>query len=425
MRVEVYKFGGASVNSAAGVRNLAGILGTCRGKSVLVILSAIGKTTNALEGLLRDYLAEDRTSVNRRLSEIRELHHNITAELFPDPGHAVFPAVDQIFGWLSRELDKEPAGTYDECYDRLVSTGEQISTAILHHYLNSSGFPNTLFPATQLIRTDSTFREAQVDWRKTQLAVQRHLFSFYQGGKARIGLTQGFIGSDPDGRTTTLGREGSDYSASILGYCMRVKSVTIWKDVPGVLNADPKWFEQPEKIDLLAFHEAVELAYYGATVLHPKTIKPLENANIQLVVKSFQRPEEPGTLVKSMDEWKIPVPIFIRKENQILLSVSPRDFSFIAEANLSHIFRILADHHIRVNLMQLSAISFSVCIDHDPVRVEPLLHELQKTFEVRYNEELTLFTIRHYNAAAVDRITSGRTVLVEQKTRNTIHLLVR
>ncbi|MFH1159834.1 MAG: aspartate kinase [bacterium] len=425
MNVEVFKFGGASVNSAEGVRNVARILNHYPGRSMMLILSAIGKTTNAIEEILHHYMAKDAASMVERFYKVRDFHQGILEELFADRSHPVFPEVEQLFESLREVLRTGPAGSYDETYDRVVCFGELVSTAILHHFLSLEGIPNTLFPATGLIRTDSTFRDARIDWRKTQLAIQRYLFPFFLGGKGNIGLTQGFLGCDPEGRTTTLGREGSDFSAAIIGYCMRVKSITIWKDVPGVLNADPKWFEHPEKIDTLSFHEAVELAYYGATVIHPKTIKPLENANITLYVKSFLNPEAEGTLVRAMDEWKISIPVFIRKENQLLISISPRDFSFIVEENLSQIFTILANLHVKANVMQLSAISFSVCADHDPVKIKPLLLELKKAFEVRYNEGLTLYTIRHYNDDAIRRIISGREVLLEQKTRNTVHLVVK
>jgi aspartate kinase len=326
---------------------------------------------------------------------------------------------------LHHYLIQTPELGYDESYDLVVSFGEIFSTTILNHFLLGEGLPVKLFDARKLIHTDSSFRDARVDWKKTQLAVQKQLFTLFQDHKGSIGLTQGFIGSDTDGRPTTLGREGSDFTAAILGYCMRVREVTIWKDVPGILNADPKWFENPEKLNLLAYHEAVELAYFGATVIHPKTIKPLENANITLLVKSFLHPEEEGTKVKSLQEWKIETPIYIRKQNQVLISIMPRDFSFIVEENLSQIFTILAKLHVKANVMQHSAISFSICTDHDPMKINTLIRELRKSFEIRFNDGLELYTIRHYNDKAIQRITSGRNVILEQKSRNTVHLLVK
>ena len=440
MKVEVFKFGGASVNSAEGVRNVARILELFKGRSMMLIISAMGKTTNALEQILHDYKEGDSVSMAEKFYKLRDFHMEIANGLVangqlnvvgkspdkgPDSNHPLVLELEVRFEELRNILRQEPVIDYNECYDRMVSFGELFSTTILYHFLVAAGFPVTLFDARKLIHTDSSFRDAQVDWKKTQLVVQKQLFTLFQDHKGSIGLTQGFIGSDPKGRTTTLGREGSDFSAAILGYCMRVKEVTIWKDVPGILNADPKWFDNPQKLDILSFHEAVELAYFGAKVIHPKTIKPLENANITLLVKSFLHPEREGTKVKNLQEWKIDTPIFIRKQNQVLISIMPRDFSFIVEENLSQIFTILAQLHVKANVMQNSAISFSICTDHDLVKTNPLIRELQKSFEIRYNEGLELYTIRHYNDEAIQRITSGRSVILEQKSRNTVHLVVK
>ncbi|MBL7139163.1 MAG: aspartate kinase, partial [Bacteroidales bacterium] len=344
MKVEVFKFGGASVNSSKGVRNVPRVLELFKGRSMMLIISAMGKTTNALERILHLYMEGDAVSMVEEFNKLRDFHLDIANGLFA-PDHSLFSELENQFQNLRMILRQEPIVEYDECYDRVVSFGELFSTTILHHFLVGEGIPVTLFDARTLIYTDSSFRDARIDWKKTQLAVQKQLFTLFQDHKGSIGLTQGFIGSDPGGRTTTLGREGSDFTAAILGYCMRVKEVTIWKDVPGVLNADPKWFDHPKKLDLLSFHEAVELAYFGASVIHPKTLKPLENANITLHVKDFFHPEAEGTKIKSLQEWKIDTPIFIRKQNQVLISILPRDFSFIVEENLSQIFTILAQLH--------------------------------------------------------------------------------
>ncbi|TSA24972.1 MAG: aspartate kinase [Bacteroidetes bacterium] len=444
MKVEVFKFGGGSVNSAEGVRNVVRILKLYEGRSMMLVISAMGKTTNALERILQHYMEGDAVSMVEEFTALREYHLEIARTLFPSahpPGstdsrffssvhpllssdHPLFRELGEEFEHLRNLLLQEPVAGYNESYDRVVSTGEFFSSSILFHFLAGEGFPVTLFDARKLIRTDSSFRDARIDWKKTQLAIQKQLFTLFQDHKGSIGLTQGFIGSDPDGRPTTLGREGSDFTAAILGYCMRVKEVTIWKDVPGILNADPKWFDHPKKLDTLSFHEAIELAYFGATVIHPKTIKPLENANITLHVKHFLSPGDEGTTVQRLQEWKIDTPIFIRKQNQVLISILPRDFSFIVEENLSHIFTLLAQYRVKANVMQNSAISFSVCTDHDPVRIDPLIRELQKSFEIRYNEGLELYTIRHYDEEAIRRITSGRKVILEQKSRSTVHLVV-
>lgn len=419
----VFKFGGATVNSAEGVRNVARILELYRGRSIMVVISAIGKSTNSLEQILQAYFDSDAVTMAERYHLLRDFHLGIAETLFPKD-HSIFPELEEMFERLRNLLRQESRSGYDESYDRIVSYGELLSSCILFHYLSKEGFPVTLFDAGKLIRTDSSFRDARVDWKKTQLAIQKQLFTIFQGHKGSIGLTQGFIGSDDIGRPTTLGREGSDFTAAILGYCMRVKEVTIWKDVPGIMNADPKWYGNPVKMETLSYHEAIELAYFGASVIHPKTIKPLENANITLHVRSFLDPGTEGTKVRSLQEWTIGTPIYIRKKDQVLISVLPRDFSFIVEENLSHIFNLLASVKVKANVMQNSAISFSLCTDNDPVRIPPLIRELQKTFEIRYNDGLELFTIRHYTEEAIRSITSGRRVILEQKTRNTVHLIV-
>jgi aspartate kinase len=424
MKVKVFKFGGASVNSAAGVRNVAGILEKHLGLSVMVVVSAMGKTTNALEHILQDHIGSDPVSMVGRFYLLRDFHTDILHELFEDKQHPAFEELNRLFEELRHCLQSEPVGSYDEQYDKVVSFGELFSAVILHHYLNFAGIPIKLFDARELIMTDESFRDARIDWTKTQLRIQKQLFTWFQDGKGRMGLTQGFIGSGPSGKTTTLGREGSDFTAAIIAYALRTKEVTIWKDVPGVLNADPKWFDDPQKLETLSYLEAIELAYYGASVIHPKTIKPLENANIRLIVRSFLDPDDPGTTVGNLREWSVPFPIYIRKTDQVLISISPRDFSFIMEENLSQIFNILSKHRVRANVMQNSAVTFSVCVDNDPIRIRPLLLEMKHLYAVRFNDGLTLYTIRHYNQEAIDRISGEKKVLLEQKTRSTVHLVV-
>jgi aspartate kinase len=391
----------------------------------MIVISAIGKTTNALEQLLHVHMAGDAVEVAGHFYRIRDYHLEILHDLFSEKDHPVFTATEGLFEQLRSTLKKGPSGPFDEEYDRIVSFGELFSAQILHHYLNSEGLTVALFDARNLIRTDAAFRDAKVDWAKTQVLMQKQLFTYFQEARGRIALTQGFIAGEPSGRTTTLGREGSDFTAAIIAYALRTKEVTIWKDVPGVLNADPKWFENPVKLDVLSFREAIELAYYGASIIHPKTIKPLENANITLYVKSFLAPGEPGTKITNLKEWTIGAPVFIRKLNQVLISVSPRDFSFIVEENLSQIFNILARHKVRANVMQNSAISFSITADQDEHRIPPLINDLNFTYSVRYNEGLELYTIRHYDQAAIDRIAAGKTILLEQKTRHTVHLVMQ
>ena len=431
METNVFKFGGASVNSAEGVQNVATILAKYPRENVVMVISAMGKTTNALEELLQHYLSFDAVSMVEAFYKVRDFHFEVLHKLFCDKKQPVYKALETEFvllqGYLRKgHLHAAKIKDYNFEYDQVVSFGEKFASLIMHHYLVFCGMKSKLFDAQKIIRTDSSFRDARVDWPATSRKIRSSMNAWFSRGNEtrKVAVTQGFIGSDTSGNTTTLGREGSDFSAAILAYAMKTKEVTIWKDVPGVMNADPKWFRNAKKIDVLSFREAIELAYFGASVIHPKTIKPLENANIILKVKSFLHPELPGTAVKSIKKWSVPFPIFIRKQKQVLVSLSARDFSFIIEENLSEIFSILAKHQIRVNMMQNSAISFSICVDDDPALENKCLAELQKDYLVRYNKNLELFTIRHYQQRDVDKIMKGKKLLMEQKTRSTVHLVV-
>jgi aspartate kinase len=430
MEIKVFKFGGASVNSAKGIRNLFSILDLYKDYNILMVVSAMGKITNALEDILRYYMSDDAISMVGTYHKVRKYHFDILYELFPDRLNPVFAEVENIFDQLSGHihmghLSNDVIRDYNFEYDQIVSYGELISTAIIHHYLVYTGISSSLFDARELVRTDSTFMDARVDWDVTKKLIRSGIKKYFKSSRSgKVALTQGFIGRDHEGNTTTLGREGSDFTAAIFAFSLETKEMTIWKDVPGVMNADPKWFKNARKIDSLSFREAIELAYYGASIIHPKTIKPLENANITLLVRSFLEPGRPGTRIQNLKEWTITSPIYIRKQNQVLISISPRDFSFIMEENLSQVFNILASHQIKVNVMQNSAISFSVCVDNNHHAMPLLLSELQKNYIVRYNDETELYTIRHYNPASIRRISKTRKVLLEQKTRNTVHLVV-
>ncbi len=429
MYIDVFKFGGAAVNSAGGVRRVAGILRQTAAGPVVVVVSAMGKTTNALETLLTAYRNRDPLAVMQAFDEILQFHLPIVKDLFPDPGHPVHGEIDSLFdqlrGYIRRgHLYREELPDFDFDYDQVVSYGERVSSAIVHQYLVSEGFVSAHFDGCDLIRTDSTYRDARVDWEVTAGRIRDAILPWFRKEPKSIAVTQGFIGSDAAGNSTTLGREGSDFTAAIVAWCLRAKEMTIWKDVPGVMNADPRWMSDAVKLDTLSYREAIELAYYGASVIHPKTIKPLENAGIRLRVRSFHDPSLPGTLVMDLKEWSIPFPIFIRKQNQMLISLSPRDFSFILEENLSSIFRILADHRVKVNVMQNSAISFSVCVDADRCKVDPLIEFLKQDYEIRYNDGLELYTIRHYNEEAIGRVTRGKKIMLELRSRATVQLVV-
>ncbi len=431
MHIQIFKFGGAAINSAAGIKNVAEILKKFTGGPVVVVISAMGKTTNALEDVLEKYIQKDPIAVIESFQKVRDYHFAILDVLFADKNHPVFGEIDSLFNQLRGYIRRghlyctnQPDRDFE--YDQIVSFGELFSSAIVHHYLVLQGISSHLFDVRELIKTNTTYRDARVDWGLTQQLISKTITGYFQDFAEQriIALTQGFIGSDPDGNTTTLGREGSDFSAAIFAFSLHAKEMTIWKDVPGVMNADPKLMTDAVCLETLSYREAIELAYYGASVIHPKTIKPLENASIVLHVKSFLNPDLSGTTVENIKEWKILTPIYILKQNQVLISISPRDFSFILEENLSEIFRILALCRVKVNVMQNSAISFSICVDNDPHKINSLISHLQHDYETRYNQGLDLFTIRHYTNDAVARIIEGRNVLMELRSRNTLQVVL-
>lgn len=417
----MFKFGGASVKDAGAVKNVATIVRRYSDERLIIVVSAMGKTTNNLERLTDAfyYKKEDARQVYR---EIRDFHFRILNELFPDPAHPVYALVENDFVELQWAIEDEPTYDYNHEYDQIVCQGEIISTRIVAAYLREAGIDCEWLDARDIIQTDNTYREGKVDFKLTQQRAGQALLPALQ--KSKVVITQGFLGGTSENFTTTLGREGSDYTAAILAYSAGAASVTIWKDVPGVLNADPKWFNNTQLIEELTYQDAIELAYYGATVIHPKTIKPLQNKNIPLYVKSFLDPEAKGTVIKDINRH-LPVPSFIFKVNQMLLTISPRDFSFIAEENLSKIFALFHLHGVKSHMMQLSAISFSVCVDMDDKKVPGLVAELQKEYKVLYNDHVELVTIRYYDQSTIDRVCINKQILLEQKSRYTVQLVVR
>ena len=417
--MKVFKFGGASVKDAVSVRNVASVLKRFPDEKIIVVISAMGKTTNALEKLTDAFFYKKENPV-AVLEEIKKYHFDIINELFSDTSHLIYSDVQHIFLSLGKAISAQPSGNYNKEYDQIVSQGEIISTKIVSAYLNEAGIKNKWLDVREIIKTDNTWKEGKVDWNKTErLSLVRIL-----NPDQHIILTQGFIGGTSDNFTTTLGREGSDYTASILAYCTQAESVTIWKDVPGVMNADPKWFDETKRIEQMSYQDAIELSYYGATVIHPKTIKPIQNKKIPLYVKSFLHPELPGTVINN-EPSHLPIPCFIFKINQILLSISPKDFSFIVEENFSHIFRIFSEHNVKINVMQNSAISFSVCVDNDEKKIPNLILNLKENFRVLYNDNLELITIRYYDQPTIDRVCVGKKLLLEHKSRYTVQLVVK
>lgn len=421
--MKVFKFGGASVRDAEAVKNAGNILKKFPDQRLLVVVSAMDKTTNALEKVT-EVAFKDYKSSALLLENIQKFHLKIIRDLFNGTNRQLEDTVNNFFAEAYWAAEHAHEKSFDFCYDQLVSVGELISSAILSAWLNHAGIKNSWLDARDYIITDDTWREGKVNWVET---CQRMTSVFPQGEEDEnlIAVTQGFIGSTPENYTTTLGREGSDYSAAIFAHCMGAECMMIWKDVPGVLNADPKFFREAQKLDKLSYHDAIELAYYGASVIHPKTIKPLENKNITLYVKSFLNPDAAGTEVGRDLATKPLIPSYIFKSNQMLISISSKDFSFIAEESLSRIFSLFAKHGVKINLMQNSAISFSVCADHDQKKTAALLTDLQQEFKVLYNDGLQLYTIRHYFPSTIEQLSAGKEVLIEQRSRQTAQLVMR
>lgn len=413
--MKVFKFGGASVKDAEGVRNVLKVLETTESRNKLIVISAMGKTTNALEQVVYDYLYSDSYTYN--LQQVKEFHHTILIELFENTKHPVFTRIKRFFSELENFLTHNRSTRYDFVYDQVVCYGELISTVIVSEFLAAKEIENTWIDARDYIKTDSVYRDAGVQWEETQKKISRGI------NKQNLSITQGFIGADPDNFTTTLGREGSDYTAAIFAYCLDAHEVTIWKDVPGVLNADPRVFEKTQLLTQISYEEAIELAFYGASVIHPKTLQPLQRKEIPLFVRSFLNPSATGTAV-SKGQALIPrIPCFIVKKDQVLISLSSLDFSFMVEENISEIFSLFHKYQIKVDLIQNSAISFSVCVDNKFNNLEKLINHLKARFKVKYNTGVSLYTIRHFDDAAIKNLEKEKEILLKQITRDTVQIV--
>jgi aspartate kinase len=410
--MKVYKFGGASVKDANGVRNLAKIIKNHN--KLVVVVSAMGKTTNMLEKVTENYFFNGSATIQ----ELKDFHCNISKDLF-DSNHSIFDEINNLFVEIEWAIEDSPTSTYSFEYDQIVSVGELLSTKIVGAFLKQEGLNVKWKDARDLIRTDNCYRNARVDWSLTKDLISNDFTDDC------IYLTQGFIGCTSENFTTTLGREGSDFSAAILAYALNAEEVVIWKDVPGFLNADPTYFNKTELLERIPYSEAIELAYFGAKVVHPRTIQPLKAKSIPLKVKSFLEPDSLGTEIGNFKEIIPFVPSFIVNPNQMLLSLSTKDLSFIIEEHISHIFSLFAQNNIAVNMMQNSALSFSVCFDNDPIKTKPLIEKLSQSYSLFYNTDLTLYTIRHYNSESVNKVKSDKEVLLEQKSRNNIQIVVK
>jgi aspartate kinase len=416
--MRVFKFGGASVKDAAGIKNVYDVLQQVGYEDVLVIVSAMGKTTNALEDVIKNYFDKS-TELNSSVQEVKKYHNQILLDLFEDEKNDVFAAVNTQFADLEYFLAHNKSPNYNFVYDQIVSYGELISTTILSHFMAFKGIQTQWLDVRNFVKTDSNYRDAEVDWELTQKNIANNV------KRKILNITQGFLGSDENNFTTTLGREGSDYSAAIFAYCLNAESVTIWKDVPGVMNADPRYFENASLLNQISYREAIELAFYGASVIHPKTLQPLQKKEIPLYVKSFINPMLKGTSVAKGVDLEPYLPCFIVKREQLLVSLSSIDFSFIMEENISEIFGLFHQFKLKVNLIQNSAISFSVCVEDKFGNFNELNAILSKKFKVDFTEDVTLYTIRHFNENAAQTVEDNKTVLLKQVSRETMQIVTK
>lgn len=416
--MNVYKFGGASVKDATNVKNVCRVLKTVGYENSLIIASAMGKNTNALEVVVYNYF-HDKQAITEAIQPVREFHYALLDDLFKSEEHPVYKSVHSLFEEMELFLNTNKSPNYNFVYDQVVCYGELLSTTLLHYYLIDCGIPNIWIDARTLIKTNTTYRDALVDWEATNKAILENITD------KQLYITQGFIGSDSNGFSTTLGREGSDYTAAIFGNILHAKSVTIWKDVPGVLNADPRYFEDTILLQHISYQEAIELAYYGASVIHPKTLQPLQQKEIPLYVKSFLNPTLAGTEVSKGAALQPAVPCYIVKKNQLLISLSAKDFSFIMEENISDIFKLFHEYHIKVSVIQNSAISFSVCVEDKFHHFQELREHLSSQFRVSYNENVSLYTIRHFDSFETIPSLQNKTLLLKQVNRETMQLVVK
>jgi len=414
--IKVFKFGGASIMDVQNIKNVGNILQEYANQELVIVFSAMGKVTNMLEDVVDSYVQKS-TNTNIVLQKVKDFHSIILRGIFKE-SHPIFDIVNNLFVEIEWVLEDEPNQDYAYDYDQIVSVGEFLSTQIMSAYLQQVGFENTWLDVRDLIRTDNTHRNAKIDWETTTDLIKRNV-------KTKHSITQGFLGCTSENFTSTLGREGSDFSAAILAFCLEASEVVIWKDVPGMMNADPKYFPDAKLLSQVSFDEAIELAFYGAKVIHPKTIQPLRQKNIPLRIKSFVKPEAEGSIVKSKIDKMSDMPSFIVKENQILISISDVDLSFIVGNHMNQIFSLLAKNNVEVNLMQNSAVSFSICVDNDLHKIPQLIKDFQQFYEVLYNADLSLFTLRHYNDNSFDSFLQDKDVVLEQKSRNTIQLIAR
>ena len=416
--MEIFKFGGASVKDAKGVKNFVSTLRKLDRREVLIVISAMGKMTNAFEDIVQSY-CDKKENLEQLLASAKSFHLDISDQLGFNESDFITAQIEAIFSEMIQFFDRNQNTDYDYIYDQIVSMAEFLSTRICSAYLNDQGIQNNWLDVRECIKTDSDFRRAKVDWEKTTKEILNNVDT------SSITITQGFIGKDVNGNTTTLGREGSDYTAGIFAYCLDAEEVSIFKDVPGVLNADPREFDQTTLIEEISYREAIEMAFYGASVIHPKTLQPLQRKGIPLRVRSFLAPEGKGTYVGSELDIVPEIPCFIVKKKQILISVSDKEFHFVMEQDISEIFKYLHEFKVKVNMIQNSAISFSLCIEDNFNNFNALLAKLKPNYKVKYNENVSLYTIRHFSEEVMSALEENKEVLLKQRSRETVQLIVK
>jgi len=416
--MQIFKFGGASVKDAQGVKNLAHVLKTVGYSNTLIVVSAMGKTTNAMETVIANYF-EAKHKLQSSLQEVKKFHNNILLDLFDNKSHPVFETTNKLFQEIVLFFEHNKSPNYNFVYDQVIGFGELISTTIISHYLNEIGITNTWLDVRTFIKTDDYYRNSKVNWNQTQGLISTRVDT------SKLNITQGFLGSDSNNFTTTLGREGSDYTAAIFAYCLNANSVTIWKDVQGVLNADPRLFQETQLLEQISYEETIEMAFYGASVIHPKTIQPLQSKEIPLFVRSFINPDLKGTKISRGVAIKPHIPCFIVKKNQVFISISTLDFSFMIEDNISHIFKLLHQYQLRVNLIQNSAISFSVCVDNKFNHFDAFYDSIKSSFKVSFVKEVDLYTVRHFTNETLNTIDNLGKSLITQINKETAQIVVK
>lgn len=412
--MKVFKFGGASVKDADGMKNVSSIIEKYNDGKLLVVVSALGKTTNALEEVVKAYMVNN-GEAKKLIEKIKQAHFDICRGLFDDKNHPVYDHLNNFFVEMEWQIEEDRMEEYNYVYDQIVSVGELLSTTILSHYMNQTGIKNTWLDVRDVLKTDDTYREGNVNWSRTTELIQEKVLPLLEKG---IVITQGFLGSTPENCTTTLGREGSDYTAAIFTNILDAENQTIWKDVPGVLSGDPRKFTDAVLLEEISYLEAVEMTFYGASVIHPKTIKPLQNKGIPLLVKSFIHPENKGTIVGTKNSGSLP-PIRVVKEDQCLLTFHTKNFSFIAEEVISDLLSAFAAANFKMNMMQNGAISFQACVDNIPEKIAKVKKAIEHEFDIDQRENLTLLTIRHYNEEAIASHKGNKKAIIEQKRHTT------